>query len=507
MTRRGLLAGGVLAAWAGGFALLLARELNPSMASRLAEVALRITPITTYYVAERGGRHVGFASMAFDTVPGALQVTEYVVTAGGDGPRVTDQLVVRLSRGLALREFERVRAEGTDSIRLAGRVEDSVLVVEGGAAPNVPLRESAFLGPLALAVAALLDAPRAGATTALTLVDPASGQSGPAALRVVAESLFVVVDSAVADSSGRWFAVHKDTVRAWRLVTDGPPAMDAWVDAQGLVVEALRPDGLVLRRTAFELAFENWRLANPAGAVSATAAGGIVAGTWLASGVPRPSAVLDSLTIRLGAAVPRDWPGRYGRSWRAGNTLTFARTAPARLTPRYELPGSDRWRVVFARQLARSPWIEAENPAILRRASRLANGTRNPSVVAQRIVSWVADSLRARAGLAPASAATALERKSGDAREFALLTTALLRAAGIPADPVAGLLFAGGRFYLHAWTEVYLGRWVPVDAMLGQFPADAGHLPFENGAVDLGPDLARVLSRLPLTVVRVDTAR
>ncbi|NUQ13229.1 MAG: transglutaminase domain-containing protein, partial [Gemmatimonadaceae bacterium] len=106
-----------------------------------------------------------------------------------------------------------------------------------------------------------------------------------------------------------------------------------------------------------------------------------------------------------------------------------------------------------------------------------------------------------------ASAATALERKSGDAREFALLTTALLRAAGIPADPVAGLLFAGGRFYLHAWTEVYLGRWVPVDAMLGQFPADAGHLPFENGAVDLGPDLARVLSRLPLTVVRVDTAR
>lgn len=140
MTRRGLLAGGVLAAWAGGFALLLARELNPSMASRLAEVALRITPITTYYVAERGGRHVGFASMAFDTVPGALQVTEYVVTAGGDGPRVTDQLVVRLSRGLALREFERVRAEGTDSIRLAGRVEDSVLVVEGGAAPVTATR-------------------------------------------------------------------------------------------------------------------------------------------------------------------------------------------------------------------------------------------------------------------------------------------------------------------------------------------------------------------------------
>jgi transglutaminase-like putative cysteine protease len=60
-----------------------------------------------------------------------------------------------------------------------------------------------------------------------------------------------------------------------------------------------------------------------------------------------------------------------------------------------------------------------------------------------------------------------------------------------------------GRFYLHAWTEVYLGRWVPVDAMLNQFPADASHIPFLSGAADPGPDLARILSRLEISVARV----
>ena len=87
------------------------------------------------------------------------------------------------------------------------------------------------------------------------------------------------------------------------------------------------------------------------------------------------------------------------------------------------------------------------------------------------------------------------------ARESSLVTAALPRAAGIPAHPVSGLLQHNGRFYLHSWTEVYLGRWIPVDAMVGQFPADASHLSFVAGMADPGPDLARILSRLPVTVV------
>jgi len=502
LSHRGIVATSVLAAWAAGLALLLARELNPSPASRLADVALRIVPITTYYMVEDGGRHVGFASIGIDTVPHALQVTEYMVTDSA-GVRQADQLVVRMSRGLSLRDFESTRIRGADSTRLAGNVVDSTLIVSsaGGRMDSVPVSLPAFVGVIEAAVTVLVDEPRVGSTSALRTIDPVTGRVSTRAMRVDAESLFIVVDSAVADSSGRWLAVHRDTVRAWHLLANEAPAFDAWIDAQGLVVESRLTNGLLLRRTAFELAFENWRQAHPERAVSARVDGSVVSGSWLASGAARPTETFDTLRVRLGASIPREFADRYGRQFRAGGEKTYARAPDTRLRSRYTLPTTDAWQKVFTTELSPAPLIESDDDAITRRAIRLAEKDRDPAVIARRIVAWVRDSLRAEAGSPPVSAANALARRSGDAREFALLTTALARAAGIPAHPVTGLLQHNGRFYLHAWTEVYLGRWIPVDGMLGQFPADASHLPFLTSSADPGPDLARILSRLQLSII------
>ncbi len=501
-----MVATSVLAAWAVGLGLLFAREMNPSAAARLADVALRVVPITTYYVVEDPrvedeGRHIGFASIAIDTVPHSLQVTEYLVTEPTAGARRTEQLTVRLSRGLSLREFESTRTLGADTTRVRGQVIDSALVFSATTSESTPITLPAFTGVIGATVTLLLDEPRVGATSTLRSIDPATGRSSARAIRIDAESLFVVVDSAVADSSGRWFAVHKDTVRAWRLVATDTPALDAWIDAQGLVVESRLPNGLLLRRTAFELAFENWRHAHPNRAVSARSDGNVISGTWLASGATRPTQMLDSLRVRLGASTPREFAARYGRNYRAGGQISYGRADENRLRSRYTLPATASWQKVFTRELSPGPSIESDDPSISRRAVRLAADERDPGVVARRIVEWVHDSLRAEAGALPLGALGTIGRGAGDAREFALLTTALARAAGIPAHPVSGLLQHEGRFYLHAWTEVYLGRWVPVDAMLDQFPADASHIPFMTGAADPGSDLARVLGRLQLTVV------
>lgn len=502
MTRRGFVASSVLTAWAVGLGVLFVRELNPSPAARLAEVALRVVPITTYYAVEQNGRHVGFASIAIDTVPRALQIAEYLVTDSSDGGRRSEQFVVRLSRGLSLRDYETMSAVGADTTRITGVVAESALVVTARErVDTVPLSLPAFAGIVGSTVTLLLDDPEVGAIRTLRAIDPLTGRSFDRPTRIEAESLFVVVDSAVADSSGRWFAVHKDTVRAWRFVSTHAPPFDGWIDAQGLVVESHRPDGLTLRRTAFELAFENWRHAHPERAVSARGDGRVVSGTWLASGTTPPTATLDSLRVRLGASISREFTSRFGRAWRAGGSLTFTRLPAARLEPRYSMPTTERWQRVFTRELSPGPSIESDDPAISRRAARLAGDDTNPSAIARRIVAWVHDSLRAEPALASVTASGVMERRSGDAREFALLTTAMARAAGIPAHPVAGLLQHNGRFYQHSWTEVYLGRWIPVDAMLNQFPADASHLPFLTGAVDPGADLERILSRLPLTVV------
>jgi hypothetical protein len=507
VSRRGVVATSVLAAWVAGLGLLVVRELNPSPAARLSDVSLRIVPISTFYMVEDSGRHVGFASIVIDTVPHSLQVTEYVVTEGEEGTRRSDQLTVQLSRGLALRTFQSTSTIGTDTTRISGRVVDSTVVVTrkpsaGTTAQSIPVSLPAFAGVIESTVSVLLEEPRAGATSNLRVINPATGESTTRAMRVAAESLFVVVDSAVADSSGRWFAVHRDTVRAWHLIATGAPAVDAWVDAQGLVVESRLPNGLKLRRTAFELAFENWRLADPDRVVSARGGGAVVSGTWLASGAARPSSTLDSLRVRIGASVPREFSSRYGRGFRAGGEVNYAIIPAVRLKSRYTLPASEAWRKVFTRELSPGPFIESDDPTIARRAGRLAGEARDPTIVAQRIVAWVHDSLSPLAGEPPVSAAGALVRRTGDAREFALLTAALARAAGIPAHPVAGLLQHEGKFYLHTWNEVYVGRWIPVDAMLNQFPADASHLSFLTGSAEPSPDLARVLTRLELSVVR-----
>jgi hypothetical protein len=502
VSRRGVVATSVLVAWAAGLALLLVRELNPSSAAKLAEVSLRIVPVTSFYAVEDSGRHIGFASISIDTVPHSLQVTEYLVTESEGGPRRTDQLMVRLSRGLSLREFESTRTKGTDTTRITGRVIDSTLVVSRIAeVQTVPITLPAFTGVIGATVTLLLDEPRVGATNSIRAIDPQSGQASIRPATIEAESLFVVVDSAVADSSGRWFAVHRDTVRAWRLVATDAPTIDLWVDAQGLIVQSRLSNGLLLRRTAFELAFENWRQAHPERAVSVSGDANVVSGTWLASGVARPTTQHDTLRVRFGPAIPREFATRYGRAYRAGGQQTFIRPSEARLRSRYQLPTTSQWQSAFTRELSPAPTIESDDPAIARRAHRLAGDEKDPTEIARQIVAWVYDSLQARPGVAPTGASGALERRSGDAREFALLTTALARAAGVPAHPVAGLLQHEGRFYMHTWAEVYLGRWIPVDAMLGQFPADASHLPFLPGSADLSPDVARILTRLPLTVV------
>ena len=63
-----------------------------------------------------------------------------------------------------------------------------------------------------------------------------------------------------------------------------------------------------------------------------------------------------------------------------------------------------------------------------------------------------------------------LSSKKGDAYDFTIVYTALLRAAGIPALPDSGFLVNSDlRTSNHWWTEVYLSGfgWSPVDVALG----------------------------------------
>jgi transglutaminase-like putative cysteine protease len=99
------------------------------------------------------------------------------------------------------------------------------------------------------------------------------------------------------------------------------------------------------------------------------------------------------------------------------------------------------------------------------------------------------------------SAVDVLETRIGDCNEHAILAVALLRAAGIPARMAVGVLYFEERFYYHAWVEAFWGRWLAVDPILGQVPADATHIRFMTGGLDRQMEMVRVIGRLRVEVL------
>ena len=174
------------------------------------------------------------------------------------------------------------------------------------------------------------------------------------------------------------------------------------------------------------------------------------------------------------------------------------RQAGAELTAAYRLPARERGLAPF---LAPEPWIESDDARIRAQARQIVGREDDPARAARLIHDWVAKQVAARVVGGAPGAVRVLETRNGDCNEHTVLYVALARAAGLPARAVAGLLYRGGRFYYHAWPEVYLGDWVAVDPTLDQFPADAAHVRFVIGGLARQVELVRLIGSLKLEVL------
>jgi transglutaminase-like putative cysteine protease len=94
-----------------------------------------------------------------------------------------------------------------------------------------------------------------------------------------------------------------------------------------------------------------------------------------------------------------------------------------------------------------------------------------------------------------------LKNKVGDCNEHSVLTVALLRATGVPAQIEAGLVYMHGRFYYHAWNVFYSGKWITADAVFNQVPADVTHLRFVRGDGAEQLNLMGVMGKIKLEVL------
>lgn len=509
MSRRALLGAAVLVAWIVGLGLLARRELGRGDIDRLREAALRVNPGAVFYAVTHAGRQIGFASSTIDTTTSRVIADDYLsadIPAGGTIHRAIARTRVGLTRGLALREFDFKLESDGGPVSAVGTVDgDSLLTVIlsiDDAAPDtqrIRLTGPIFPPTLAPLAVILSGEPDVGVRRTVTVFDPTTMTPKPITMRIAAESVFVVDDSAKFDSAGgRWIPALRDTVRAWRLVTEGSDTFTGWVDAQGRVVESAQSGGLMLRRMAYELAFENWRA--DAGNRERRARDGddVIESTAIASNVPLRPRNVSEIRVRLRGVSLAGFDLDGERQRLVGDTLIVRREDGQTLKATFTLPAS---RVRFRRELAAEPLIQSGAPEIAFLAMRIVGNARDPVEVARRLNQWVHDSLAKEITVGLPSAIQVLRSRRGDCNEHTQLFLALARALGLPSRAAAGLALVNGKFYYHAWPEVYLDRWVAIDPTFGQFPADAGHLRFTVGGLARQAELLRLIGALEIDVV------
>jgi hypothetical protein len=145
--------------------------------------------------------------------------------------------------------------------------------------------------------------------------------------------------------------------------------------------------------------------------------------------------------------------------------------------------------------------IETEDPAIQRKAREIVRREHDPVRAARRLMAWVYMKLEKRPVMTVPSAREVLKTRAGDCNEHAVLLTAFLRTSGIPARLCAGLVYARGKFYYHAWTEAYVGRWISMDATLDQMPVDATHITLARGDLEKQAAIIALIGKLKIKVL------
>jgi hypothetical protein len=514
--RRGLIGVGVLALWLAGLGVLVQRELFRPHTESLAEAGLRVTPSASFYAVLQKGAQIGFASSTVDTADGGIAVQDYLVAdlpVAGRLHRASARIAVHLTRALRVSTFRLEVDADLSPINATGTVVGDtllVLVVQGLKGQPADTQRIHLTGPVLLPTlvplaVALGEHPRKGATYTLPIFDPLSMTAREMRVAVQAESVFVLNDSSVFDPAAmRWRGVLPDTVRAWHLAAEGTgqAGFNGWVDEQGRVVRIDQLLGMAIERRPYEVAFENWK-AEKLKRGTAVSAGEDIYETTAISASKRLESNLRELSVRLTGVELGEFDVKGYRQRLRGDTLTITREAPAALAAAYALPRGALSSVMSV-FLGSEPLLEVGSPEIVALSSRLRGASTDPAVVARRINSWVYDSLRKEITVGVPSALGTLRSRRGDCNEHAQLYVALARASGIPARLAAGLAYLDGKFYYHAWPEVWLERWVAVDPTFGQFPADAAHLRFTVGGLGRQAELLRLMGALHIDVLSVN---
>lgn len=430
-------------------------------------------------------RRIGYAHTRFAPRPGGSELLEEVrmrVTTMGLAQELRVRTRARLRPDLSLEGLEYELVSGAFRFRAEGEVSDRTLIVHTDTAgvrrrTELPVKGRIYL-PAAVLAALPAERLKPGDRYAFDIFDPATlGQS--------AVQLEIVEREAIEVSGAERRAVR---------VSMGLRGMTqtAWIGEDGTV---LRERGLLGMRLENVGREEALRDVGPGAGEDLAEAAAVVPDREVHDPVGR-----ERLRVRLGGPGLERLQLNGGRQRLVDGVLAVERE---RLD---DLPAfAPREFGPLERAFLRAEALIQSDHERVRSAVRSILGDAPPADhpvdAARRLTDWVYRSIEKRPVLSLPDALSTLEHRMGDCNEHAVLLTALARAAGIPARVEAGVVYLRGRFYYHAWTVLYLGRWVTADASFGQFPADVTHLRFVTGSAQQQMDLLGVMGNLTIGVV------
>ena len=319
-----------------------------------------------------------------------------------------------------------------------------------------------------------------GLRISTTVFDPGSMANEPLVMEVLGREKIT------------WSAAEKEV---WHIREDmGGLRVDSYVDDQGQVLEERSGMG-------YRMVLEDEQTARE--------------GYWPAKGsdIQRLVAVvpdrplpaersLTSLKVEITGVGPDTFGLRGGFQTYENNILEVTSVMPPAERMADSVPA-------VIRDVNTSPgtFVQSEHPRLLALAAQIIKIGDSPAEKIRSIMRWMNSNIEKKPTFSIPNTLEVLERKSGDCNEFAVLFCSFARAAGIPTRIAMGLVYVEDAFYYHAWCECYLGGWVSVDPIFGQFPADATHLRFMAGDMDRQVEILPLVGQVGIKVLDFSTGQ
>jgi hypothetical protein len=425
------------------------------------------------------GRKIGYAHTRVQREAETYHLTEESeldLLVLGSVQRVKTVINSYTTRNFLLKYFNFTMHSDMSDIEIKGAVVGKKLILDiisGGQTrtDHIPLRDPPYLSPN-IKPALILLGLEPGRTYTFPLFNPASMSMENASVSIESRDHIKVGNV-------------EQTVYKLKETYQGLEAY-AWITEDGDTIKEESPLGYVLLKESRTEALKRDKQGPSVDILSLV--------MIPARHIDNPGAVRYVKASMSGAALQGfDLDGDRQRL----NGTTVEVTMPAD-GPAYDLPYLRGDRGEYLRPTA---LIQSDDPKIRDQASRIVGTEKDARRAAKKLNDWVYAFLQKKPVVSIPSAVEILNQRVGDCNEHTTLYTALARAAGIPTRMAAGIVYLNDGFYYHAWPEVWLDRWTPIDPTFNQFPADATHIRFVTGNLDRQSDILRLVGKLHVEIL------